>query len=372
MAGSAVKDAETAMKALIDDDCLPAAARQMLLEGLPHAVKVPGDKRHSFQEQFVLVFREALLEISKAAKVSRAASEAAVEASKAKVEEALTAHREAISGYEAAESVVTERIREHAACSAAANLTRFEHERVLRIQTKADERHGELHTLKAEVSSILEGNLRTVLDVGSEDESVLDSTVDAVQQYLRKLGAEPALVAAAMGALRCKPESRQAFDKLTASSLEEVLRAEASRIDVLLMQHQPEQEQVSAEQVGLWALLDRESQREQAASLALADAELSKKLAAAARDGTLADISVKEAEVSQRLCEQVLAEERVKELGHALEAVERLVAFSYEAEAKADAAGPADVPMAHAAGPAEVPRADTAGSADVQMADADA
>lgn len=356
MADEALKDAEVAMKVLIDDECLPSVARQMLVEGLPHAIKVHGEKRHSFQEQFMLVLRDALLEISKAAEARLAESRAAVETSKANVEEGATAHQEAISAYEAAAALVTEKIQEHTKCEAAANVTRQEHEKLLLAKHSVDERQSELHTLKAEVSSILDGNFRMLLDVGCEDESVLDSTLDAVQQYLKKIDAEPALIAAAMRALRCKPESRHAFDNLTVSSVLEVLNAEASRIDLLIMQHQPEQDDVTAEHLGLWALCDRESDQEKAASAALADAEMNKKAAAALRDSSLADISVRENSVSKRLCEQVIAEEKVKHVSHALEAVERLVAFSYDA--KVDTVGSVDVPMA-----------DTTGSVDVQMAD---
>lgn len=352
----ALKDAEIVMKVLIDDECLPPGARQMLVEGLPHAIKVHSEKRHLFQEQFIFVLREALLDISKAAEARQAESRAAVENSKKYVEEGATGHQEAISAYEAAAALVTEKMQEHAKCEAAAHVTRQEHEQLLLAKNNVDERQSELYTLKAEVSSILDGNLHMLLDAGCDNESVLDSTLDAVQQYLKNIDAEPALIAAATRALRCKPESRHAFDKLTVSSVLEVLNAEASRIDALIMQHQPEQDDVTAEQLGLWALCDRESDQEKAASAALADAEMNKKTAAALRDGYLADISVRESAVSKRLCEQVIAEEKFKQVSNALEAVERLVAFSYDA--KADTVGSVDVSMA-----------DTTGSVDVQMAD---
>merc|ERR1711933_79986 len=165
--------------------------------------------------------------------------------------------------------------------------------------------------------------------------------LQAVKTFLKNIHTEPALVAAAAKALANKPDARGEFDLFTLSSVKETLETEMNNINTLISEHQPRYESVTAEQLGLWALLDHERDRKAKAQASLAEMELSLKSAQEVCTSAQKEFAARSEAVSEKVCEHVVVDNMAKELVSAREAAARLAAFCYEA-ADSSTAGTAD------------------------------
>jgi len=220
----------------------------------------------------------------------------------------------------------------------------------------------ELQGERAEASFLMEGPLRMLLDGGWEDDDARDSALGAVGGYLASVQAEPTLLAAVPDALRCRPESRGPFDKLTASAVAELVKEKADDAAARIEAARPQQEDLSAEALGLWALSDREEEAERAARAALTAAKGALTSARSAAVQAADEVAEKDAAVGVKLAAQAREQEWGAEVAKALEAAERLVAFSYPTELEAvgsmgTGSGTAEEAAATDAAAAEVPAA---------------
>jgi len=339
---------------------LTPAARQMMIDGLPFATRESNGKLHPFQSQFLAIVNDTLVELKQDAERRQGEHKNKLELLEKQVEESRAAREEAMKNVENTTQLVQEKASELKECEQISQEIEKEHEQMLKIKNEEDERRAELDTSKVEVTSILEGPFHLLLEGKCGEGEPITVAVKAVDTFLRHIGTEPALVAAAVRALAVTPASRRDFDALTISCVKQTLETRLNEANTLLDDHQSKYRSVAAEQLGLWALLDQEKSHVAAARAVLVDAEVSLVKAQDLWSSAGKEVKAKSDAVSQQLCERVILDDMVKEIAGATEAAARLAAFNYEAITLAAVAPDASVPNASAA--------DIAGSMDVSMA----
>lgn len=371
------------MRVFLNADGLTRAARQMVIDGLPHATRASGGELHPLQGQFLAIVNDMLVKLSQDADRRQGEHKSKLDLLKNQVEEGTAANEAAVKKVEDAKRLVQEKTNEMKECEKTTQEIAKEHEAMLGMKCQEEERRAELDTNKAEVTSILEGPFQSLIEGECEGEP-LALAVKAVVAFLNRIGTEPALVAAAVRALAVKSDSRRDFDALTFSHVKQTLETQLKKVNTLIDDHQPQYRSVAAEQLGLWALLDEEKAGLAAAKAALVDAEVGLMTAQELCSSAAKEVKAKSDAVSQQLCEQVILEDMVTEIAGANGAAARLAAFNYEtlapmevveeavAAAAPDATAP-DTSAAEAAAAADAPMPDTsaldaAGGADVAMA----
>jgi len=350
MAPTAETDCDVLMKLFLNADGLTPADRQMMIQGLPHAIRVKDGKPHDFQSRFIAIVTDMLNSLSRDTEQKQGDVNANLEMFQKQVEEGKAAHAAATKVMEDATLQAQEMAAKVKDCEEAAKLTQFEHEQVLQEKIQVDERHNALETMKAEGTSTLEGPFQLLLEGQCDDSGHVESALEAVQTFLNKIGTEAALVAAAARALANKPAARGEFDLFTLSSVKQTVETEMSKVNALIADHQSKYDSVTAEQLGLWALLDHEREQKTAAQASLTKAELSLQSAQDLCTSTQKEYTARSEAVSRLLCQQVVVDNMAKELVSAHEAAARLAAFCYETAdtSLADTVETADVSMAPA------------------------
>lgn len=328
MAYTAQADVDAVVRLLLESDLQPAT-RQMLVDGLPHAISSKSGQRHALQEQFVTLARATLQELQRGAAEKRGALREAIEAAEVHAEEGKTAEEAAGKGEEAAEAAVREKSERHAERQAALAYTRKQLKEAEAARDRTLKAWNQLEGQKSEVSFLIEGPLRMLREGGWEDEESRDSACDSVLQCLAQATAEPSLLAAAKAALACRPEKRTEFDLMTVTCVTEVLQEKANGLEQQMQANKLEKDDVVAEALGLMALASREGEEESSAHTDLLLARAAVQESIATRKEATAELKTRNQAVSQKLASQVLEEERAKLIDATLEAAERLVAFAY-------------------------------------------
>mmetsp|Transcript_103652 Transcript_103652/g.200851 ORF Transcript_103652/g.200851 Transcript_103652/m.200851 type:complete len:366 (+) Transcript_103652:47-1144(+) len=355
MVATAAADCETLMRVFLNADGLTRAARQMMIDGLPPATRVGTDKLHPLQGQFLAIAKETLDELKQDAERRQSEHEGKSESLTKQSEECKAAREAATTKVEEAKVLVQEKTKELKECEKVTDEIEKEHEEVLKQKVEEDERRAELDTSKAAVTSILEGPFQLLLE-GKCDE---DKSITSLEVFLKQIHAEPTLIAAAVRALVVKPDSRREFDVLTISCVKQALETQLNKVNAMIDDHQFKHRSVTAEQLGLWALLDQEKARVAAARASLVDVEISLMTAQELCNNAEKEVKAKSDAASQQLCEKVIVDDMIREIAGAHEAAARLAAFNYETVRLA-AAPDASAP--------ETATADAAGSVDVSMA----
>lgn len=80
--------------------------------------------------------------------------------------------------------------------------------------------------------------------------------IDNVTQLLKLIHADDALISASAGAFRVKPEKRRRFDTVVEQGVVEVLEGHMTELDSSLAKCEALAEDIEAEALGLWAILD--------------------------------------------------------------------------------------------------------------------
>jgi hypothetical protein len=355
------------MRVFLNADGLNRETRQMVIDGLPPAIRASSGKLHPFQSQYLAIVNEMLVELSQDAERRQHEHKGKLDLLKNQVEERMAANEAAVKKIEDAKRLVQEKTSELKECEKTTQEIEKEHEQMLDIRTKEEERRAELDTCKAEVTSILEGPFQLLLEGECEGEP-LAMAVKAVDAFLKRIGTEPALVAAAVRALAVKPDSRRDFDVLTISHVKQTLETQLNKVNTLIDDYQPKYRSVAAEQLGLWALLDEEKSILAAAKAALVDAEVSLMTAQELCSSAGKEVKARSDAVSQQLCEQVIVDDLVKEIAGAHGAAARLAAFDYEAITPMEVVEESVAAAAPDASAPDTSAVDTAGSVDVSMA----
>jgi len=349
MAPTATTDCDILMRVFLHADGVAPAARQLVVEGLPHALRVNHGEPHAFQSQFIAIVADMLSELSRDTEQKQGTHKATLELLEKQVEEVKAAYAAAKKAMGDATLQAQEMAEQLKDCEEATKLTQVEHEQVLQEKNLVDEHQNELETLKVALTSTFEGPFQLLMD-GQCDAGHIEIALEAVGTLLKKIGTEPALVAAAAKALGNKPAARGEFDLLTLSCVKQILETEMNKIDTLIADHQPKWHSVMAEQLGLWALLDHERARAQDVCTSARTVELSLKSAQDVCTSAQKESLARSEAVSHKLCEQVIMDNMARELVSARETVARLAAFCYEAAdtSTADTVETLDVSMAAA------------------------
>jgi len=325
---------------------LPAGAQQMLTDGLPHSVaESDGFERHAFQVEFVSMVRSTLAAALEASEQRQASSKevmAAVENDKA------VAHQ-AVAAAVAAESVARDaRDKKQDALKAAKEETSAAHDEHKDAESQKTTLEKERAVLRADLSQVtflIEGSLRMLKEGGWQDVEMRDSSADAVDQYLKTMNAESALVAAASHALACVPDNRAAYDRFTIDTASEFVQNQVTKLEQKLEAGKAMEEDSVAVALGMWALADCAKERQWDATNQLGTAEDELGQAEDSRKLAETDAAEKDKLVSKFLADAALEVEKANQLKAAIEATDRLMAGDYKVDSKVEAA---DVEMADA------------------------
>mmetsp|Transcript_17984 Transcript_17984/g.35178 ORF Transcript_17984/g.35178 Transcript_17984/m.35178 type:complete len:334 (+) Transcript_17984:54-1055(+) len=329
MAPTATADCDVLMRLFLNADGLTPAVRQLMIEGLPHAIRVNNGKPHVLQSRFITIVADMLREMSRDTDQKLGAHKTQLELLEKHVEEGTAANDAAMKAMEDATRQTQELATQLKEREEATQLTQLEHEQALREKALVDERQAELEMSKADATSTLDGPFQLLVEGQSDEPGHIKTALETIKGLLKRIGTEPALVAAAGSALGNKPAARGEFDVFTIECVKQTLEMEVSKISALIADHQAKYESVTAEQLGLWALLDHERARQAAAQASHAEMELHLATAQSLHTSTQQELTARSNAVSQKVCEHVVVDQMAKELGCAHEAVVRLAAFCY-------------------------------------------
>lgn len=174
------------------------------------------------------------------------------------------------------------------------------------------EERSKLEAEKADLEQFLEGRWEGM-------------DANLVQEQLKAIGGEPALIAAVPGALAVPAEQRGAFDVLTTQALTSSLKDRAQVVESTLSKNQNEEKSASSFALGAWAFAD--VAKGQAASAAEKVTESEKALAAVTAElkKCSANVTTQEKALKVALGEQTLADEKVQEIDSALEELQYVI-----------------------------------------------
>lgn len=239
-------------------DEYPDQARQMFVEGLPHAFASdsPSSPAHDYQARFITLIESALQDARRFVAEKLATRQQQVEAEQTILQAEQASCSEATIAAEAALEVSAEAERRQKQTGRDTQDFEREHKEVERESVKVRKALDSLLEEKAKVAFVLEASFRMLAEGGWEDEEAKAAAIAAVVSYLEDSGAEKVLVAAASEALGTKTESRKRFDKVTVQHVGEVLEEKARAIDAKVEQATPAAEEANAELLGAWALAD--------------------------------------------------------------------------------------------------------------------
>merc|ERR1712232_707252 len=105
-------------------------------------------------------------------------------------------------------------------------------------------------------ASILDGTLSMLRNGGWGDAEDCEDSISTVKDFLQGVYAETTLIAAFPAALRLRPEERRPFDKVIEQGAIDVVTSELKRLEEIVATGAGEEEHVSAEALGLWAISD--------------------------------------------------------------------------------------------------------------------
>jgi len=326
----------------------PESVKQMFLTGLPHAF---GPDAHPYQKEFASMMKQNLESARTSAVESQTASSqtveearTALEACKADVESMQSAEESAQAALDA-EVTTLEKSKaavkqEEVACQEA------EASKVVVAGEKQSQ-----ETAKAEVESVKNGSFQMLVDGGWGDDEVRDACIDGVCNYLKGHGGDPVLMAALPPALSAQPAKRGAFDIMAVEEASKTISEKVSILSEQLAKGTETFEDVQAEYLGAWAILDVARDKENAAGkkrdqaeAELGDVVVNKKVA-------VSKVQEQAAALSNVLSEAALLEAKVQQLDLALGAIGKLeagVEEDKENAVRADKENVANAPPADA------------------------
>lgn len=309
------------------NDCtaLPVAVREMLVKGLPFTFGPP-QERHEYQEEFVGLLRSTLEGALKSEGDALAAREDEVRKAQAELEAAVTEHKQKVTAQEEARKDFEEKGTALKEIDEAVKREESEYEQAQSEKMIIESKKCELEDESQKLASIIDGSFKMLLEGGWQDGDVeaKDIVVQAVQDHLKSGNAEAALVAAVQGAFQSRPADRGPFDKITIESLQEVFDLEKQESARKLTEIGPEYENITAEDLGVFAILEvtKDQQRD-------ADHERNKArqhLSSCSKSAQEAFVAKEERErlLNTQLCEREIRQNRVREIKLALEAIDKL------------------------------------------------
>eukprot|EP00928_Gymnodinium_smaydae_P022018 TRINITY_DN18625_c0_g1_i3.p1 TRINITY_DN18625_c0_g1~~TRINITY_DN18625_c0_g1_i3.p1 ORF type:complete len:386 (-),score=111.79 TRINITY_DN18625_c0_g1_i3:371-1528(-) len=295
-----------------------------LAAGLPFAVAEPKSSRHALQEELIRIVAENLQSTKDATAAASMELEAKVQAAQADVEQGT----ERASAAQETETQSAEKLQQRQEeqkiadeTVATAEQDRLEAEAIKTSTAKHLEECTQEH---AEASSVAAGPLALLVEGGWEDEETRADVLAAVEDLLKRAGAEPTLLAAMHGTFRRKPAERGKFDQVVVSSGESAVAARVTALQKALDTSAITSEDANAEALGLWAIADLAKEAADKAKQAVSEAKAS--LGQAKRKRTEANSELQAMQQISQVAstEHNESEAKARRLSDALTALERL------------------------------------------------
>jgi len=161
-------------------------------------------------------------------------------------------------------------------------------------------------------------------DGGWGDAEDCEDYVSAVKDFLEGVSAEKTLVAAFPSALRLRPEQRRPFDKIIEQGVIDVVTSELKKLEGIVASGVEHEEHVSAEALGLWAILDLSKSSASSTELELAEACEGLKDASHKHLSAQEAVKTQSEVVAQRECDEEIQQKKIINFDNALETLERL------------------------------------------------
>jgi hypothetical protein len=286
--------------------------RDLLLESLPFAAVIGGEKRHPFQTEVLKMAGEALKTVHTKAVNTRA------------VFVAHAAEAKSTSG------AATETF---AACKQRQEAAALERDGCAAVALQAEEAHAnaEYEQSRSEMaqSRILEERSKLEAEKANSEKFLAGGWegMDAklVQEQLSAMGAEPTLIAAVPGAMAVQPEQRGAFDSLTTQALTSCLNERAEKVDSLLSKNQAEEKSASSFALGAWAFADVAKGQAVTAAEKVSEAEKSLASVTAELKQFSTHVTAQEKVLQAALAEEAEANEFVQEVDSGLEELQQVL-----------------------------------------------
>jgi hypothetical protein len=302
--------------------------RALIMQGLPHALAVSdGAQRHAFQDEFASHARGVLVDMHRiSAEAESAASDSTSQATAAcsaaeKCIEESAAVVEALRATAAQCSNVLEEAWSACKTAEAEQAASEQNNRAISdVMAQLRDQH-------ERTASMFERSFKPLREGVCADDELKATSVQVVKDYLAWRGdVEKPLVAAAPFALQSCPSDRGDFDNIVVDALAKLFEADVATTQAALAAEEPNEQQISAEALGSWALADH--LRDQSKFRATEHAE---SLSAVRREeGTHAKARAHAKECEEFLARCVLEQNecaaRTRALVVALEAFDRLTA----------------------------------------------
>jgi len=285
--------------------------RDLLLDTLPHAAKIGGEKRHSFQTEVLNMTGELLKIVHSTAVETRTSFEARAAEAKANLDVAAETFTACKQRQETA-------ALERDGCAAVALQAEESHANAEYEQSRSEsarsrilEERKSLEAEKANSEKFLEGAWEG-----------MDAKL--VQEQLSSIGAELALIAAVPGALAVPPEQRGAFDSLTTNALTSSFNERAETVDSLLCGNQEEEKVATSFALGAWAFADMAKGQAVSAAEKVAESEQLLASVTAELGQCSASVTAQEKVLQAALKEQSLANDKVHQAESGLEELQHV------------------------------------------------
>jgi chromosome segregation ATPase len=289
-----------------------SAEKELLLDALPHAAEIGGDKRHSFQTEVLKMTGDALQTVHATAVKTRAGYVAHAAEAKANSDAVAETFAACKQRHEAAALARDGCAAQALAAEEAHANAEYEQSRSEAARSRILEERSKLEAEKANSEKFLEGGWE-----GME--------VSLVKDQLRAVGAEPALIAAVPGALAVQPDQRGAFDSLATQALTACLNERAETVNSLLWKNQAEEKSACSFALGAWAFADVAKNQAVAAAEKVAEAEKSLASATEELETCSANVSAHEKSLTQANDYVQEANDYVQELDAGLEDLQHVV-----------------------------------------------
>eukprot|EP00444_Apocalathium_aciculiferum_P024265 CAMPEP_0183435278 /NCGR_PEP_ID=MMETSP0370-20130417/67197_1 /TAXON_ID=268820 /ORGANISM="Peridinium aciculiferum, Strain PAER-2" /LENGTH=374 /DNA_ID=CAMNT_0025622307 /DNA_START=75 /DNA_END=1199 /DNA_ORIENTATION=- len=321
---AAAADVALIAQVVKDLEVIPASARKMLCEGLPHAAEACAEVSniHGMQYTFLNLIASALQDAKASAEKDVVARAAQGQVDSEELGRRAVTSEVAAEAFKAADAEVEAKAAAQAAAQVQAQVAEKKHSDAQRAGKSMAAAWQETRDALESATSATE-TVKVLVDGGCEH---IQAKTAAVEEYLTGIKADRVLVAAATLALALQPEGRAPFDRMTAAHVAEVVEGKVAELTAKVAEVAPQEAEFNAEILGLWAIADCHRDAVKEADLALLEAQATQE---AARD-TLAkahkDEKAAQKEMSGNAIQQCLVEEQIKQVVAALEAVERIKA----------------------------------------------
>jgi len=286
--------------------------RDLLLGSLPCAVEIEGEKRHPFQTEVLKMASGLLKTVHTTAVETRAI---------------YVAHADDVAKNVSAvkETYVSCNERHRAAamdrdeCAALALQAEESHANAEYEQSRSETARARIME-ERDIMEAEKSNSAKFLDCGWEG---MDGNV--VQEQLQAIGAEPALIAAAPGALAVPAEQRGAFDTLATQAMTAVLKERAEQVESMLQKNKAAERTAASFALGAWAFADVAKGQATVAAEKVALAETSVLSVTAELKKSTSNVTAQERLLQAALCEKTLADEKVQEIDFAMDELQHVI-----------------------------------------------